>query len=101
MLQLRVLLVVAGRLLFASFPPSAGESAPSRHICSDLWDVVSVGGSKEGICDGARVLLLLLPSQKETSLWGHSHSPHSPLPTASPLGSHKDALFGGNVGHVK
>lgn len=30
-----------------------------------------------------RVRFLWFPSQKETSLWGHSHSPHSPLAIAT------------------
>lgn len=58
-----------------------------------LWDMVSVGGSKEGICDGAYVLLSqgrLLPGDTAT----HSYQ----LPVS--LGAHKDALFGDNVGHV-
>lgn len=51
---------------------------PSRHIHIDPWDVVSVGGSTEGTCDGARVLLLLFSSQKATSLWGQSLTPLTP-----------------------
>lgn len=81
--------------------PCLSPPVPSRHIRIDLWDAVSAGGSKEGVCDGVYVLLLLFSSQKETSLWGHSHSPHSPPPMISPLGSHRDARLGGSVGHVK
>lgn len=72
---------MAGRGTLPLPPLSAGELVPSR--CVEMWDKASVGGSKEGICDGACVWFLWFLSQKETSLWGHSHSPHSPLATAS------------------
>lgn len=68
-----------GKGCLASAPLSARELVPSH--CVETWDEVSVGGYKEGICDRARVWILWFPSQKETSMWGHGHSTHSPLAT--------------------
>lgn len=69
-----------GKGCLASALLSARELVPSG--CVETWEEVSVGGCKEGICDGARVWFLWFSSQKETSLWGHGHLPHSPLATA-------------------
>lgn len=98
MLRLGVLLVVAGRG-FGLFPPlSAGELVPS--LCVETWNKVSVGGSKDGISDGACAVSLVPFAKGNFSLGTQSLTPLTPSNCHCPLGSHKDALFRGCVGPV-
>lgn len=64
-------------------------------LTESWWATVSIGSSKEGICDK---VCMLLP-QRKAALWGPELL--SPASCQCPLGFHKDALFKESVGHVR
>ena len=86
----------------AAAPTVLAEAWPGRPLqgsqsllTESWWATVSVGSSKEGICDKA---CMLLP-QRKTALWGPELL--SPASCRCSLGFHKDALFRDSVGHVR